>query len=97
MPVSERRELARQAAADERSRREQIDALEEHRRRVMEEIGLLHERLGSIGDGLSAPVPAAESSRRPAQVGAPEPPADDAAVVQLPRPNGRRKVASSAR
>jgi len=93
----EMRELARQTAVEERSHREQIDALEEHRRRVMEEIALLHERLGSIGDGLSSPVPAAESSRRAAQVGAPESSADDTAVVELPRPNGRRKVASSAR
>ena len=93
----EMRELARQAAAEERSRREQIDALEEHRRRVMEEIGLLHERLGSIGDGLSAPVPAPASSRQPAPQHGPGPAADDTAVVGLPRPSGRRKVASSAR
>ena len=93
----ESRELARQAAAEERSRRAQIDALEEHRRRVMEEIGLLHERLGSIGDGLSAPVPAAATSGQAARERAPAPEEDDTAVVELPRQNGRRRVASSAR
>jgi cell division septum initiation protein DivIVA len=56
----EMRELARRAAAEEKQRRQQIDALEDHRRRVMEEIGLLHERLGSIGDGLSVPSPPPE-------------------------------------
>ena len=93
----EMRELARRAAAEERSRREQIDALENHRRRVMEEIGLLHERLGSIGDGLSAPVPAAATTRQVARERAPEPAAGDTAVVEPPRQNGRRRVASSAR
>ena len=91
----EMRELARQAAAEEHARREQIDALDEHRRRVMEDIGLLHERLGSIGDGLSAPDPAAAAPQA-APAHAPEPAPDDTAVVVVARPNGRRKVASSA-
>jgi cell division septum initiation protein DivIVA len=52
------RELARLAAEEEQVRREQLAVLEEHRRRVMEELGVLHKRLGNIGDGLSAPAPA---------------------------------------
>lgn len=50
----EARELARLTAEEEQVRREQLAVLEEHRQRVMEELGVLHNRLGSIGDGLSA-------------------------------------------
>jgi cell division septum initiation protein DivIVA len=53
---SEMHELAGQSAAAEKSSREQLAVLEEHRRLVLEEVGLLHERLGSIGEGLAAPV-----------------------------------------
>lgn len=52
----EARELARRATEEEKARREQLQVLEEHRRRVMEEISVLHQRLGHIGDGLSAPT-----------------------------------------
>ena len=54
--------MARLTAEEEQVRREQLAVLEEHRKRVMEELGVLHKRLGNIGDGLSAPV------RAPAQV-----------------------------
>jgi cell division septum initiation protein DivIVA len=50
----EARELARRAAEEHQERREQLALLDEHRSRVMEELGVLHSRLGSIGDGLSA-------------------------------------------
>jgi cell division septum initiation protein DivIVA len=52
----EARELARLTAEEEQVRREQLAVLEEHRKRVMEELGVLHKRLGNIGDGLS-PAP----------------------------------------
>jgi cell division septum initiation protein DivIVA len=52
---NEARELARLTAEDEQVRREHLAVLEEHRQRVMEELGVLHKRLGDIGDGLSAP------------------------------------------
>jgi cell division septum initiation protein DivIVA len=99
----EMRELARQGAAEERSRREHIDALEEHRRRIMEEIGLLHQRLGSIGDGLSAPS-RAPAPPAPEKAPASEPSDDETLVLEMPEPTpkpqpqgqGRRKVASSS-
>lgn len=53
----EARELARLTAEEEQVRREQLAILEEQRQRVMEELGALHQRLGNIGDGLSAPAP----------------------------------------
>jgi hypothetical protein len=53
---NEARELARLTAEEEQVRREQLAVLEEHRKRVMEELGVLHKRLGNIGDGLSAPA-----------------------------------------
>jgi hypothetical protein len=46
--------LARQSVGLEKSSREQLAVLEEHRRRVLEEIALLHERLGKVGEGLAA-------------------------------------------
>jgi hypothetical protein len=49
-------ELARRTAEEEQVRREQLAVLEEQRTRVMEELGVLHKRLGDIGDGLSAPA-----------------------------------------
>ncbi len=52
----EARELARLTAEEEQVRREQLAVLEEHRKCVMEELGVLHKRLGNIGDGLSAPA-----------------------------------------
>jgi hypothetical protein len=55
---NEARELARRTSEEEQVRREQLAVLEEHRRRVMEEISVLHKRLGDIGNGLSAPTPA---------------------------------------
>ncbi|HEY1653435.1 MAG TPA: hypothetical protein VGG09_16230 [Acidimicrobiales bacterium] len=61
----EARELARRAGQEEQVRREQLQLLEEHRGRVMEEIGVLHQRLGHIGDGLTAP--AAPQHAQPAQ------------------------------
>jgi hypothetical protein len=67
----EARELARLTAGEEQVRREQLAVLEEHRKRVMEELGVLHKRLGNIGEGLSAPVPAAAPAhvRQEAQQG----------------------------
>ncbi|HEY6471949.1 MAG TPA: hypothetical protein VIY26_03585 [Acidimicrobiales bacterium] len=109
---SEARELARRAAEEEQVRREHLQALEQHRQRVMEEIGVLHERLGSIGDGLSAPVlpQQAKHRARQAELDAPAaaaptqneqsgPSDDDTMILELPagtKPS-RRKVASSAR
>ncbi|HSZ36549.1 MAG TPA: hypothetical protein VK773_05610 [Acidimicrobiales bacterium] len=55
---SEAREVARLAVEEEQVRREQLAVLEEQRTRVMEELGVLHKRLGNIGDGLSARLPA---------------------------------------
>lgn len=60
----EARELARLTGEEEQVRREQLAALEEHRQRVMEELGVLHQRLGSIGDGLSAPASPAGAARQ---------------------------------
>jgi hypothetical protein len=54
---NEARELARRTAEEDQVRREQLALLEEHRTRVMEELSVLHKRLGDIGDGLSAPAP----------------------------------------
>jgi hypothetical protein len=54
---NEARELARRTAEEDQVRREQLALLEEHRARVMEELSVLHKRLGDIGDGLSAPAP----------------------------------------
>jgi hypothetical protein len=105
------RELARRTAEEQQVRREQLQVLEEHRSRVMEEIGLLHQRLGHIGDGLSAPVPPqpAKQQAKKAELEAAAPSEspearhearnDDTLVLELPagaKP-GRRKVASSAR
>ncbi len=74
---SEARDLSQRAAAEERARREQLGALEEQRRRVLEEIGLLHQRLGSIGDGMSVPPPqpsrAAERQQEPEPQPQPQP------------------------
>jgi cell division septum initiation protein DivIVA len=95
----EARELARLTAEEEQVRREQLAVLEEHRKRVMEELGVLHKRLGNIGDGLSAPVPRREqqgqqTKQRPRQAqaepksAAPEPGAggrdDETTVLELP-------------
>ena len=104
---AEAREIAERTRAEETVRREQLSALEEHRRRVMEEIALLHERLGNIGEGLSVP------NARPRRAGREEPAAlpassdggrqDDTMVIEQPaaersaqRPT-RRRVASSTR
>lgn len=59
----EARELARLTAEEEQVRREQLAVLEEHRQRVMAELGMLHKRLGTIGDGLSASTPAPAPQR----------------------------------
>ncbi len=64
---NEARQVARRTAEEEQVRREQLQLLEEHRGRVMEEIGVLHERLGQIGDGLSAPAPPKQSKQRARQ------------------------------
>jgi cell division septum initiation protein DivIVA len=63
---NEARELTRRTAEEEQVRREQVQLLEEHRGRVMEEIGVLHQRLGQIGDGLSPPPPAPAPAPSPA-------------------------------
>lgn len=107
---NEARELVRRSAEEEEARREHLDALEEHRQRIMDEIGVLHQRLGSIGDGLSAPVvpPQAKHRSRQVELEAPATPAqdeqttqnnDDTMILELPagtKPS-RRKVASSSR
>jgi hypothetical protein len=107
---NEARELARLTAEEERVRREQLAVLEEHRKRVMEELGVLHKRLGDIGDGLSAPVP--QQARQPRQAQAELKAAapkrgnaghdDETMVLELPAGGAgakptRRRVASSTR
>jgi hypothetical protein len=64
---NEARELARRTAEEEQVRREQLAVLEEHRKRVMDELGILHKRLGDIGDGLSAPAPAPRQAQHASQ------------------------------
>lgn len=106
---AEMEDLARRSASAEQSHREQLTVLEEHRRLVLEEIGLLHERLGSIGEGLTAPVgrPAQGAVHQAPHMPAPSAPQnpssqtnqadDDTVVVQLPPASGpnRRRAASS--
>lgn len=107
---AEAREMAERTRAEETVRREHLSSLEEHRRRVMEEIALLHERLGNIGEGLSIPE---AHPRQPSEERAALPasndrgPQDETMVLELPaseRPSeqpserpSRRRVASSAR
>lgn len=100
---TELQELARQSAAAEQSSRQQLVVLEEHRRVVLEEIGLLHERLGSIGEGL-APVgrelrQASETSpHEPLPSTATKRSDDETAVLPMPSasgPNGRRAALST--
>lgn len=102
--LAEAREMDKRTRAEEAVRREQLAALEEHRGKVMEEIGLLHQRLGSIGEGLS--LPSAEPYDRgqeEEQAALPESTdggrSDETMVLELPAGNGpkRRRVASSAR
>jgi cell division septum initiation protein DivIVA len=110
---NEAREVARLAAQEEKVRREELAVLEEHRTRVMEELGVLHRRLGDIGDGLSvqAPPQAQPEGQRPRRAqgeleAAPERGTagrdDDTAVLELPSGGTgtkptRRRVASSSR
>jgi hypothetical protein len=77
----EARELARLTAEEEQVRREQLAVLEEHRTRVMEELGVLHKRLGDIGDGLSPPP---QQARQPQQ--ARHQPQQAQAEVKAPAP-----------
>jgi hypothetical protein len=70
---NEARELARRTAEEEQVRREQLAVLEEHRKRVMDELGILHKRLGDIGDGLSAPAPRQAQHAPQAQQARPQP------------------------
>jgi cell division septum initiation protein DivIVA len=64
---NEARELARRTAEEEQVRREQLVVLEEHRTRVMEELGALHKRIGDIGNGLSPPTPAPRQAQHAQQ------------------------------
>jgi cell division septum initiation protein DivIVA len=68
----EARELARLTAEEEQVRREQLALLEQHRQRVMEELGVLHKRLGDIGDGLSPPPAPAPRQAQHAQKAKPQ-------------------------
>jgi hypothetical protein len=77
---NEARELARRTAGEEQARREQLQLLEEHRGRVMEDIGVLHERLGRIGEGLSPP--AAPPPRQPKEQRARRAEPDQAATLE---------------
>ncbi|HEX3333382.1 MAG TPA: hypothetical protein VHS57_03525 [Acidimicrobiales bacterium] len=102
----EARDLARRAAEEHQVRREQLLLLEEHRKRVLEEIGVLHKRLGNIGEGLTVPAPARPAPDPPrAEI---SPAEEDTQMLELPSggaksrtPGGgqptRRKVASSSR
>ena len=101
--LTDAREMDKRTRAEEAVRREQLAALEQHRGRVMEEIGLLHQRLGNISEGLT--IPAAQ----PYDGGKEEGPAalpeasddrqDETMVLELPAGEEprRRRVASSAR
>ena len=93
---AEARQMAERAMAEERARREQLAALEGHRRRVLEEIALLHERLGNIREGLSLP---AAPPRHPGEEPAALPPSgddgrQDDTMVLPPAPNARPGEAS---
>ena len=77
----ELRELSRHSAGQEKASREQLAVLEEHRRRVLEEVALLHERLGKVGDGLAAPAVPAPPQQAAGQP-APRPPAQQAPAGQ---------------
>jgi cell division septum initiation protein DivIVA len=77
---NEARELARLAAEEEQVRREQLALLEEHRNRVMEDLGMLHQRLGNIGDGLAPPAPAPPPAKQERQL----PPQGQAALKAAP-------------
>ena len=102
--LAEAREMDKRTRAEEAARREQLAVLEEHRRKVMGEIALLHERLGSISEGLSIPPPpvqdlVADEHEAAALPESTDGRADETMVLELPpgeRPR-RRKVASSAR
>ena len=63
----EANELARLTAEEEQVRREQLTVLEQHRTRVMEELGVLHKRLGDIGDGLAPPAKQPHAPHEPDQ------------------------------
>ncbi len=93
---AEVQELARQSAAEETLRRERLALLDEHKAQVLEEVGMLHERLGSIGDGLAARAELGQPQPAPASSAHPD---ESTEVLELPaasRPS-RRRVASSAR
>ncbi len=94
---AEARELARRATEEEQVRREHLQALEDHRHRVMEEIGVLHERLGSIGEGLSAPAQPNQAKHR-ARQGELEPPSPtpNADPTAPTAPNQAEQSAQSA-
>ena len=108
---TEARELARRSAAEEQARREHVALLEEHRPTVLQEIGVLHERLGTISEGFaSSQLPRSTTgTRRPDQPEQPEQPEQPAPQRPMTRPRswscrrrraprpGRRKAASSAR
>jgi hypothetical protein len=103
--LAEARDMDSRTRAEEAARREQLAALEEHRRKVMDEIALLHQRLGNIGDGLSIPPPAVHEAAEPPHGAAALPETtdgqrdDETMVLELPpgdRPR-RRRVSSSAR
>ncbi len=87
---SELRELARQSATEEKSSREQVAALEEHRRHVLKEIALLHERLGKVGEGLAAstaaPAPQPEAGQH-----APKAPPHKAPAHKAPAQQDRQQ------
>jgi cell division septum initiation protein DivIVA len=86
---AEATELAHRSAVHEEAARERLAQLEERRLTVLQEVGLLHERLGTISEGLSAPV----------RAGKPDRPDDETQIIELnsaPR-SAQRGAASSAR
>jgi cell division septum initiation protein DivIVA len=104
------RDMDERTRAEEAVRREQLTALEEHRRRVLEEIALLHERLGNIGEGLSLPdarprhrgekqaaLPRSNEGGRRDETMVLEPPASERPSEKPSDRPTRRRVASSAR
>jgi hypothetical protein len=91
----ELRELARQSAGQEKASREQLAVLEEHRRRVLEEVALLHERLGKVGEGLAVSTGQAPPQRA-ANRQAGGQPAPQAPAEQAPRQPEKAAVAGAA-
>jgi cell division septum initiation protein DivIVA len=84
----EARQVVRKASDGERLLRKKLAALEERRHQVLGEIGLLHERLGSISDGLASAdelTPDAGPGGAPAEPSPSIDPAAETAAIPVAR------------